>query len=39
VVNKARDRKLAVKAKAYRLSLAVSMLALAVTALGAPRKW
>jgi hypothetical protein len=39
VVNNGRDRKVAVKAKAYRLALAVSMLALAVNALGAPRKW
>jgi hypothetical protein len=28
-----------VKAKLYRLALAVSMLALTVEALGAPRKW
>jgi hypothetical protein len=27
------------KVKVYRLALAVSMLALAVEALGAPRKW
>jgi len=39
VVNGGRDRKTAVKVKAYRLAMAVSMLALAVTALGAPRKW
>ena len=39
VVNQSPNRKVAVKAKAYRLALAVSMLALAVTALGAPRKW
>jgi hypothetical protein len=28
-----------VKAKLYRVALAVSMLALTVEALGAPRKW
>jgi hypothetical protein len=28
-----------VKAKIYRLALTVSMLAVAVEALGAPRKW
>lgn len=39
MVAKGSNRKLAVKAKAYRLALAVSMLALAVHALGAPRKW
>ena len=39
VVTNGRNRKIAVKAKAYRLALAVSMLALAVNALGAPRKW
>jgi hypothetical protein len=39
VVNDGRDRKTAVKVKAYRLATAVSMLALAVVALGAPRKW
>jgi hypothetical protein len=39
VVNDGRDRKSAAKVKAYRLATAASMLALAVTALGAPRKW
>ena len=39
MVNKGRNRKVAVKAKAYRLALAVSMLAILVEALGAPRKW
>ena len=39
MVTKGQNRKLAMKAKAYRLALAVSMLALAVNALGAPRKW
>jgi hypothetical protein len=39
VVTKGRNRKAAVKVKAYRLALAVSMLALAVEAFGAPRKW
>jgi hypothetical protein len=39
VVTNGRNRKIALKAKAYRLALAVSMLALAVNALGAPRKW
>ncbi len=38
VVTNGPNRKLAVKAKAYRHALAVSMLALAVNALGAPRK-
>jgi hypothetical protein len=39
VVAKSRIRKVAVKAKLYRLALAASMLALVVEALGAPRKW
>jgi hypothetical protein len=39
VVKNGRDQKTAVKVKAYRLATAASMLALAVTALGAPRKW
>lgn len=39
MVTKARNRKLAIKAKAYRLALAGSMLVVAVEALGAPRKW
>jgi hypothetical protein len=39
VVTPNRDRKLAAKAKAYRLALAVSMLVVSVQALGAPRKW
>jgi hypothetical protein len=39
VVNKSRNRQAAVKAKLYRFALAVSMLALAVEAFGAPRKW
>jgi hypothetical protein len=39
VVTSKRDRRLAAKAKAYRLALAVSMLAVSVQALGAPRKW
>ena len=39
MVNKTANRKLAVKAKAYRLAMAASMLVLAVEALGAPRKW
>jgi hypothetical protein len=34
-----KNRKLAVKVRAYRLALAGSMLVLAVEALGAPRKW
>jgi hypothetical protein len=39
VVNKASKGKTAAKVKLYRLALAASMLALAVEALGAPRKW
>jgi hypothetical protein len=39
VVGKSRTRKVAVKARLYRLALAASMLVLVVEALGAPRKW
>jgi hypothetical protein len=39
VVSKNRNRKLAAKARLYRLALAASMLVLVVEALGAPRKW
>lgn len=39
MVTGSRSRKVAVKAKAYRLALAVSMLVIAVEGLGAPRKW
>jgi hypothetical protein len=38
-VKNARNRKVALKARAYRLALAASMLVVAVEALGAPRKW
>lgn len=39
MVAKSRNRKVAIKARLYRSALSVSMLALAVTAFGAPRKW
>jgi hypothetical protein len=39
VVTRKPAGKTAVKVKLYRLALSVSMLALAVEALGAPRKW
>jgi hypothetical protein len=39
VVARSRKRAAAAKFKLYRLALAVSMLVLAVEALGAPRKW
>lgn len=35
----ARNRRVALKVKAYRLALTASMLVVAVEALGAPRKW
>jgi hypothetical protein len=39
VVKSSRNRNAAVKTKLFRVATAVSMLALAVEALGAPRKW